>query len=862
MHENLVRKKEVARLLTVSAVFGFLFPIAAFIIVNINQSISFVALLKTNLLFDIICLAPLFLPLIAYVAANRILKYFDALNKNYEEQKIVFDANYKFVNEISNQNFNAILTSGDDLAKALLNMKTSLQNAQQKKEEENWIQNGVSEVGEILRKHRLIAEMSDELIPFLTKKINAVQCAFYIVNWNDTNKKLSTITLVGSYAYNRKKYLEKEFRFAQGLVGQTVALADIIYRTEIPEDYVSITSGLLGDKKPTSIILVPLITNEKVYAVIELASLFKLTEQQINFLKAIGDIIARTIFNISVNENTLKLLHDAQKMSTELEGQREQLIANAQEMSEAKENLEVTNEQLNQKIQEVNDAGNRQNALLERASEIISIYEENGTIKYISPSIKNILGYNSQELIDNNDQRYLFNEDKSTFAHYFDSSKNQNAKSFVFQYRSIKKDESVVWMEGTLTNLLQDTSIKGLVLNSRDITEELKAKEEQRMRAKMQALSENSPDLIIRLDLNGNLLYTNPVIETITNYKLIDFKEYNLESNYLPVEITEAFTKLISKIKTDNNKQSLEVNFEINTKPVYFTINAIPEYNQKNSLETILLVLHNITSQKQNEEIILEKNKKITESINYSYRIQSSLMPTEEQLQAEFPNAFMFYLPKDVVSGDFPFLYKEHEYIYIAAVDCTGHGVPGALMSFIGYFTLNQILSKHAKQKNAAEVLDMLHTEVQIKLKQDVGQGDSKDGMDIALIKVNTKKNIMEFAGAHRSMYLIKDGNFEEVKADRYPIAGMHYKTRKPFVNNVFSYKKGDGFVINTDGLPDQFGGHDGKQKFMSRKLRELVEANKSESMTDLKKILSTNFYNWKGNTKQMDDVLAIGVKF
>ena len=154
---------------------------------------------------------------------------------------------------------------------------------------------------------------------------------------------------------------------------------------------------------------------------------------------------------------------------------------------------------------------------------------------------------------------------------------------------------------------------------------------------------------------------------------------------------------------------------------------AIPEFNE-NELETILFVSHDITEAKRIELEVQDKNRKLTESINYAQRIQGSILPDNRLIRKSLPNSFVFYKPRDVVSGDFPWFFLKEENIYIAAVDCTGHGVPGALLSFVGYFTLNNVVD-HDKDYTAGEILDKLHYGVRNTLKQDRADADARDGM-------------------------------------------------------------------------------------------------------------------------------------
>ncbi len=203
--------------------------------------------------------------------------------------------------------------SDDDiLGMSLITMRNNLIENERRDTERNWIVRGVAEISEILRMHDAIDELGDDVIKFILGKIGAIQGAFYVVN-DEVTPHL--IEMRASFAYNRKKYLKAKFKFAEGLVGQAAIEKDTILRTEIPSEYVTLTSGILGDQKPSCILIVPLITNEEVYGVLEFASFKKFDEAQVNFVKELSLILARTIFNIKVNERTRRLLAESQAMS-------------------------------------------------------------------------------------------------------------------------------------------------------------------------------------------------------------------------------------------------------------------------------------------------------------------------------------------------------------------------------------------------------------------------------------------------------------------------------------------------------------------------------------------------------------------
>ncbi|MFL5754550.1 MAG: PP2C family protein-serine/threonine phosphatase [Bacteroidia bacterium] len=280
-----------------------------------------------------------------------------------------------------------------------------------------------------------------------------------------------------------------------------------------------------------------------------------------------------------------------------------------------------------------------------------------------------------------------------------------------------------------------------------------------------------------------------------------------------------------------------------------------------------------ITDQK---EIIEQKNKSITESIEYAQNIQEAILPNRENLKNYVNDAFILYMPKDIVSGDFYWYVKKNGNLLFAAVDCTGHGVPGALMSIIGNSGLNDIVNSKAILK-PAEILNQLRDDVIYTLRRaDMGH-ERKDGMDIALCNLETSTNTLQYAGAFNSLWIVRKGiensdlvkegkasvyadGVAEVKADKFPVGTFIGRELVPFTNNEIPLQKGDCVYIFTDGYADQFGGPKGK-KFKYKQLLNLLSSVSEKPMHEQKAILRKTTIEWKGNLEQVDDVLIIGVR-
>ncbi|HSZ25327.1 MAG TPA: SpoIIE family protein phosphatase [Cytophagaceae bacterium] len=266
--------------------------------------------------------------------------------------------------------------------------------------------------------------------------------------------------------------------------------------------------------------------------------------------------------------------------------------------------------------------------------------------------------------------------------------------------------------------------------------------------------------------------------------------------------------------------------------------------------------LNEISKSKQLIEI---QNKRIEESINYAERIQRSILTNEENILELFPKSSMVFIPRDKVSGDFPWIHKRGDNIFVSVVDCTGHGVPGALLSLIGHFILKETCN-HDIITTPSQLLDHLHEGVKKTLKQEEN-AESRDGMDVAMCMIDLKENKLQFSGAHRNLILIRNGEIIEYKGDRRPIGGVQYNSSNLFTNFEIELQKGDTIYFYSDGLPDQIGGPEMK-KIMNCKVKQILLDNNKYEMDIIKANIFNEFDKWKDKGKQIDDVLLMGIRF
>ena len=268
---------------------------------------------------------------------------------------------------------------------------------------------------------------------------------------------------------------------------------------------------------------------------------------------------------------------------------------------------------------------------------------------------------------------------------------------------------------------------------------------------------------------------------------------------------------------------------------------------------------------KQKEEIELKTKeleilfKQVTDSIHYAKRIQEAILPPNNLVKQILPESFVLYKPKDIVSGDFYWIDKKNNWCYFAAVDCTGHGVPGAFMSIVGYNLLKDIL-KNTDSIQPSIIMDKMNDGVANTLHTNTTSGkQTKDGMDMTLCALNYETLELQFAGAFNPLYIIRGNELIQYKADKFPV-GMFIGEKQNFTNHSIQLQKGDSIYIFSDGYADQFGGPRGK-KFMAGNFRQLLSDVSKLPIERQKTMLNQTIEQWRANLEQVDDILIIVVK-
>ncbi len=367
--------------------------------------------------------------------------------------------------------------------------------------------------------------------------------------------------------------------------------------------------------------------------------------------------------------------------------------------------------------------------------------------------------------------------------------------------------------------------------------------------------------VVVVLIYRKTKVITDPVknllekVNRITNGHLDERAE--IVGNNEIASLSEQFNRMIEQLESFFNE--LEEKVRERTAEIMAQKEEIEA--QRDSIQEQRNILSDINRSLQKAYHEIEEQKKhIEDSILYARRIQNAILPPDEFVTSLLPDSFVLYKPKDIVSGDFYWMASKNDIAIVAAVDCTGHGVPGAFMSIVGSNQLNFAVNvKNAIRPD--DILNSLNEGVTKSLRQTRLTSSVKDGMDISLVTIDFENAKLNYAGGYNPLFVVRNDDLIQIKADKFPIGGYMGEQLKDFTNNEMDLQKGDVLYLFSDGYPDQFGGPD-DSKFLIKRFRELLLKISKEPMIEQKEILNQIHEEWRGSSVQIDDILVIGIRF
>ncbi|MGV3630329.1 MAG: tetratricopeptide repeat protein [Bacteroidota bacterium] len=375
---------------------------------------------------------------------------------------------------------------------------------------------------------------------------------------------------------------------------------------------------------------------------------------------------------------------------------------------------------------------------------------------------------------------------------------------------------------------------------------------------------------------NLSLAYTNLEMyeesnENMMNYVMLNdsiMSEENRQTIHdlsikYESEKKEQQNKILAK---DNEKKQLSIYFSLAglllvlvILVIIFRNNRIKARINKKLEEQNHLIEEQKAVVVEQHELLEEKNTEITDSIKYAKRIQGAILPPEQKWNTILPGSFVLNKPKDILSGDFYWIAESEEHIFVAAADCTGHGVPGALISIVNFNLLNKAVLERGLER-PSEILDAVNTWLNESLNQASDESTIKDGMDIALISIHKKTGQILYSGANNPLYVFHGDELIEYKSDKFPVGAFLNENPQRFSTKEITVSAGDHIYLFSDGFADQFGGPEGK-KYKYKQFKEILLAASKLPVQQQKDFLSEAHSNWCGSLEQTDDVLVIGMK-
>ncbi len=372
--------------------------------------------------------------------------------------------------------------------------------------------------------------------------------------------------------------------------------------------------------------------------------------------------------------------------------------------------------------------------------------------------------------------------------------------------------------------------------------------------------------LVVVISPSGEIAYINQPVKKLLGYepvKLIGLSWSTKVKNreLLSYEIKKSTLALLRQKReqlplSSFSSEQVVVDAFGREKHILWNLSLGPENELIGIGQDISEIKRKESQLKLNNEKLKEKNNEVLDSIRYSERIQKAILPDKERLKRAFSDAFVLYKPKDIVSGDFYWMHEQGEQVFVAAIDCTGHGVPGALMTVLANSLLRNIVRQNLL--DPAEILQKLDEYLFEELNNN-SREETPDGMDIALCVFDRERRTVTYSGAFRPLVLLREGEFTEYRAARYPI-GFYKDIEKEFTSVQIEVQENDSFYLFSDGFVDQFGGEKSK-KFNKKSFRDLLLEIQSFSMEEQEGYLEYVFNNWKQSLPQTDDVLVMGLR-
>lgn len=605
-----------------------------------------------------------------------------------------------------------------------------------------------------------------------------------------------------------------------------------------------------------------------------------------------------------------QLQEEMQQKNEELNSLLEELNANNDALSEAQRSLEgekINLENANKALEEQKNRLEQLSLVARETTNAVIISNPEGKIEWVNEGFYRITGYELDEVKGKKPGHFLQGPQTNPETVEEIRKSLEKKEPFRVEILNYTKQHKPYWLELHITPILDDEgSVRNYIAIETDITdrkyqeeemqqlleevrmknEELQTSEEElrqnmeeiqtlnerlshqnealeardRENRYLRMVAQETDNAVIVTDRNGSIEWVNGGFKRITGYSFDEVKGKK-PGSFLQGEATDPETVQRIRKQLKENEPFVEeiLNYTKQGKEYWLELRITPVLNDEGEVDKYVALETDITERKLAEEELKSENKDIMDSIHYARRIQNAILPSPRQLQNRLPGFFLIYAPRDIVSGDYYWYRQVDGYDYIAVVDCTGHGVPGSLMSMLGHTLLNQVVDGEGL-RGPAEILAALDRGVRENLSQNDRKRQMQDGMDLGLVRINPETQEAVYAGANRPLWIQRGEEIETVKPTRRSIGFqvIHTVDETPFEEVPLELSAEDRLFLFSDGITDQFGGEKGR-KFSAKRLREVILENCADGLQEQRRGIHQALTQWRGEGQQTDDITLIG---
>ena len=687
-------------------------------------------------------------------------------------------------------------------------------------------------------------KLYERTLKFVLQHTTAFQASFFVLQGGK-------MVLKSCFLGEEEVYSVKQFYLlGKGMVGRCAEDMESQLYENVPQSFFSDFKAALGEHFPNAVFLAPMLDEQHAIGVLQVASEKTFSEAE--------QYLIQQVAHIASSQLHLERMTERNQINGD---QASELYRKNKLLSEAKKTAEQSNQQLREKVRESEEQEQLMLALLNKVNEAVLVFNSDVEIQQASGATKRILGISPLSVSLSRQLPAHLVELEQTVREQTRNLPQREEASLQKEILVPNEKGELVWLNLNLSQLNLNGSQYYLV-SVKDISGKKHESRSLQVPGQMQALAENTPDSVLRIDADKNVVYVNPAFEEligIERNQLIDqgFSELKIEKRIL-----DNWNSLIDHVLEQKQPFHSTTSISNYGGERFLQISLLPEFSKQGKLISTLLVLRDNTENKRTKVAIRNQSEKLRYGETYAKTLQQVVIPTRMVIQQTFPDSFVLSKPKTSIPGDFPWCYRSGSTLYLATVDTKEIGVSGALNTVNLYYILVQIMDNWDgdEKPRPSEIIFALHNVIHKKFSQKLKSLSSKTGIDVAIVSIDLKEKGLYFSGANIPIYLLSNGKGEIIKGVSQSVGTQRTLKADAFRDIYREVSEKDAVILASDGLQNTFGGERFK-RFSAERIRDILYQHAAEPMMGLSDIYEDELGKWLNGKRQIDDILLIGAR-